>query len=775
MKKDALKEILLIENSKSQANIIKTMLERHGYNISIIGDGREALEYLLYSGKNPDVVLLDYYLPSLNGIEILNEVNEHGKNFAIIFLAVANDLKIAVEAMKAGALDFMPKSLNYLEALPEIIEKVYEIYQQKLEKIKLENALKNKEFFEDMINGFDDPVFVKDNKHHWVTLNDACCKLMRSSKKNIEGKTDQNFFLKEKADVNTEIDKLVFESGKTYEREESYTDNKGITHIVSTKKSIVRSATGEKYIVGTIKDITNSKKEELRYAKEHAEFLFQFVPSAIFTFDNECRITSWNKKAAEITGYSFEEVKGKNCSFFTDTPQFEQDSQLGIKEKKPIVGKEKKIRRKDGQERIILFNVDYIKDYNGYVTGGIESFEDITEHKKAGKELLIGKQKAEEADKLKSTFLANMSHEIRTPMNGIIGFAEILKDPSLSYEKKEEYLNLIQESGKILLDLVNDIIDISKIEANQIVTEETECSLNYFLFELYSFFLSNNSNKGISNIELRLNKGLTNENSRIYTDQMRLRQVLTNLIGNALKYTCEGYIEFGYILKDDQTLQFFVKDTGIGIQKNKLSNIFERFVQVHNSTTRQYQGTGLGLAISKGFIELMGGKIWVESEIEKGSTFYFTIPFKPVEHIDKKMIIQDQNVRQNYAWNNKTLLIVEDDNVSFRYLAEILKKTKVNILHEINGRNAVKTCKSNENIDLVLMDIQLPDINGYEATKQIKKNRKELPVIAQTAFAMTEDKDKCLAVGCNDYIAKPITSAELLSKISIYITNKLIK
>jgi len=384
-------------------------------------------------------------------------------------------------------------------------------------------------------------------------------------------------------------------------------------------------------------------------------------------------------------------------------------------------------------------------------------------------ELVQAKVKAEESDKLKTAFLANMSHEIRTPMNGILGFAEMLNDDLLSEGNRKKYVEIINNNGKMLMNLIDDIIDFAKIEAGQTKILRQEFSLNALLTQIHSSFLGVNVKKDKDNIKLRIKKVLSNEDCYLQSDPNRLRQILTNLIGNAFKFTKEGYIEFGYNLPKDGIIEFYVKDTGIGISSNKLELIFERFVQADYSRSRKYSGSGLGLAISKGFVELLSGKMWVESVENEGSTFYFSVPYfpaskKPSEEIDRK------KPRSEYNWEDKVFLIAEDDTFSYKLLEGFLKKTNAKVLHAEDGIQAVEICKSNPNIDLILMDVQMPDMNGIEATKVIKEFRENLPVIAQTANAIAEEKQKCLEAGCDDFVTKPINITELFTKIDEWLS-----
>ncbi|MBN2350042.1 MAG: tetratricopeptide repeat protein [Bacteroidales bacterium] len=384
---------------------------------------------------------------------------------------------------------------------------------------------------------------------------------------------------------------------------------------------------------------------------------------------------------------------------------------------------------------------------------------------------------AEESDKLKSAFLANMSHELRTPMNAIIAFSNFLKDPELETEKREEYINYITISGENLMQLIDDIIDTAKIEAKQLNISKSETNITGMLTDLYKFFKELIRKSQKSNLEIRLKDENLNEHVFINTDPLRLKQIVTNLLDNAVKYTEEGSIEFGY-KEYKNYLEFYVKDSGIGIPKEKYESVFERFSQVEYSLDRKYGGTGLGLAICKNLAELLGGKIWVESEVNKGSTFYFTIPFKKLKK--QRLLKKSDELRyassiqkNEYKWDGKLILVAEDEELNYKVLVSILEKTNAKIVRAIDGYQAVELCKTKP-IDLVLMDIQMPNMDGFKATKEIKKI-KNLPIIAQTSFAMPGEEDKCKDAGCDDYIAKPLNMDELLYKIDTLIPDKTAK
>jgi len=372
--------------------------------------------------------------------------------------------------------------------------------------------------------------------------------------------------------------------------------------------------------------------------------------------------------------------------------------------------------------------------------------------------LLEEKRKAEISDQLKSAFLANMSHEIRTPMNSILGFSQLLEDESINRETRTKYLGYIHSSGESLLNLINDIIDISKIEAGELKLERSYFNLFEMMQELYDTFLSEREKMNKSDMKLNLDLPIYAESFLYYTDRFRLKQILANLLSNAFKYTDEGAVAFGFREQKKQ-LVFFVRDTGIGMSEEEAKLVFERFWKVKERKGRLYSGTGLGLAISQNLAELLGGSIGLESERDVGSEFIFTIPLKKQKaKIHKE--IQDQTITE-YKWNKYVILIVEDDPSNYAYLKGVLSPTRAKLKWVKNGREAIDLFQK-EQVDLVLMDIKLPVIDGIEALRTMKQENKNLPIIAITAYAMAGEKNKYLLMGFDGYYSKPVNASELL-------------
>ncbi|WP_456461139.1 PAS domain-containing hybrid sensor histidine kinase/response regulator [Lutibacter sp.] len=397
----------------------------------------------------------------------------------------------------------------------------------------------------------------------------------------------------------------------------------------------------------------------------------------------------------------------------------------------------------------------------------VGTIQDITERKQIEQELLKAKKEAEEGNRLKTEFLNNMSHEIRTPMNGIIGFSEMLTEENITEAKRKYFINIIQNSGKQLLQIIDDILEISKLGTKQVKVIETKVCLNDVLLELFSVF---DIKAKENNTPLYLKKSLSNEKSTVLIDKTKLIKILSNLLENALKFTNKGFIEIGYYL-ENEILKIYVKDTGVGIDSKNQKRIFDRFSQGDHKLSKKAGGLGLGLSIAKENTELLGGKISVQSKKGEGSTFIISIPYNPVnqnEKINKKESILEVKKKPS----KYTILVAEDEEVNYLFIEIVLIdkiKLPCTILHAKNGQEAVDFCKNTTEIDLVLMDVKMPVLNGYEATKQIKEFLPELTIIAQTAYSTPNEIEKAFLAGCDDFISKPINKKTIVEIIDKYL------
>ena len=497
----------------------------------------------------------------------------------------------------------------------------------------------------------------------------------------------------------------------------------------------------------------NLLESELRYRA-----LIQNNTSVMLLFDPETgEIVESNNAASSFYGMSEEELKSIRI-FDLNT--------LSIQELKPAL-----TALRAGEKSYFVFKhktSNGVKDVELY-TGRMDYqgrelyfsvIHDITDKLQTQKELILAKEKAEESDRLKSAFLANMSHEIRTPMNAIIGFSQLLKDDDITIDESSSYISIITKSGEQLLELIDDIIKISQIEAGIINIHLEQNNLTTLLKETYGMFSLTVKQKGI---DLHLDIPQP-EVLHITTDGSRFKQILINLLSNAIKFTHTGEVRFGYTIEGD-FLKFFVKDTGIGIDEQHYKLIFDRFMQVPHNEKKLYGGTGIGLSISQALVEKMGGKIWLNSAVGKGTEFYFTLPNTPTI-APKPMSNKEDNILElSNSLENKVVLIVEDDESNRQLLELFLQSSHPKILKVENGVDAVELINK-QDVDIILMDIKMPQMNGLEATKQIKKMKPSIPIIIQTAYAMSNEREEAMKAGCDAYIAKPVKKNELLKIIN---------
>jgi len=514
-------------------------------------------------------------------------------------------------------------------------------------------------------------------------------------------------------------------------------------------------------------DITRRKEIESKLIRNEKYFktLFETAPDGIFEINKEGTIINCNREFANSVNSSKDRIIGTSASVYIKNKDKFKELFAKLKEKGSV--ESELIQHNSDGSTIVVWRskVTAIYDKDNNFTGALIYNRDISEIKETEQLLIDAKNRAEESDKLKSAFLSNMSHEIRTPLNAIIGFSKLVSKESVSVDDKFKFTNYINVNSKLLLNLINDIIDISKIEANQLTINKQEFNLNNLFYELELIYNSQ-IKESKKNIELILK--IPSQSVYIYNDELRLKQILINLLSNAIKFTESGSILFGFDMENNK-LKISVEDTGIGIHTDKINVVFNRFVRIHNVENKQ-KGTGLGLAIVKSLVELLNGDIIVKSDLNKGTSFeiFFSdnIVVKDIKDSKNQIDLYEEDI----DWSNKTILIAEDDEFNFIVLNELLKEFKINIIRAKNGREAVDLYIQNEKIiDIILMDIQMPKLDGYQATQEILKINTNAKIVAQTAFAMSDEKFDSLDAGCIDFITKPIDIQQLTLLLTNYL------
>jgi hypothetical protein len=654
------------------------------------------------------------------------------------------------------------------------------------ERKQMEDELRDSaNFLQTVLDTIPVRLFWKDTKLRYLGCNTQFAKDMGYNKpSNIIGKTDDELAQTEQNNQFRSDDLAIIKTGiPIITPEELLVAPDGSVRWVRSSKVPLRNSKGKTIgVLGVYDDITETVKarDGIELERVYFEQLFESSPEGIVLLDTNDCIVRCNKEFLRMFQFNEDEIIGKPINSLIVPDDLKDE---GLKYTNTVADgdslqAETIRKRKDGK----LMNVSILGRPIYFQGGKIAVYgiyRDITDRKRVEEELVqktneieaqneeyriineelyLAKQKAEESDKLKSAFLANMSHEVRTPMNGILGFSQLLTNPDIPEVDVRQYVDVIQSCGNQLLCIINDLIDISKIESNQISIVTSKTNVNQIVHEQFLIFKEKTDQQGIT---LSYTTDLPDDKCTIVTDNARLKQILTNLIGNAVKFTREGYVKFGYKHRGNE-LEFFVQDTGIGIPSEMQSAVFERFMQVETAVSQQAGGTGLGLAISKAYVNKLGGSIWVNSSPGEGSTFYFTIPYKPSDEVARmERLAVDEYAKQIPSGVN--VLVAEDDDVNYFFVHEMLADYSINIQRAADGNEAVELVRSNPNFDIVLMDIKMPGKDGFEATREIKEFRKELPIIAQTAYAFSTDKEKALAAGCDDYISKPIDRLKLVS------------
>jgi PAS domain S-box-containing protein len=615
-----------------------------------------------------------------------------------------------------------------------------------------------------LIDNLPDIIYVKDTDCRKVIANKAdVMSTGFGEEKDVLGKTDIELYPGNKGLRGYESDLEVITTGeRLIEHEENFIDKNGVNQWFLTTKIPLHDNDGKVTgLVGVDHNVTERKLAEERLQQSYAfnESLLKTIPFGMDIVDEEGTVLFQSENFRRIFG---ENAIGMKCwELYRDDKMQCNDCPLtrGIR-----IGETEAY-----ESHGVLDNRIFEINHTGMMYEGkkamLEIFQDITERKENEQELIRAKEKAEESDRLKTAFLHNISHEIRTPMNAIVGFSTLLGEPDIDEQTRQSYTEVIMQSSNQLLSIISDIVDISNIEADLVKLVKSEVNLNSVLKKLFNQFKIKADEKKLG---LTYITDLPDSEASIMTDSTKLIQIISNLLSNAFKFTSKGFVKFGYTVKNDH-LEFFVSDSGIGIPVEYHSKVFDRFYQVENLKSRIYEGTGLGLAISKAYVDLLGGTIWISTETgtaNTGTTFFFTIPF--TKQGVKTVPDSVSAVPESFVFpEEKMILVVEDIDSNFKLIQYFLSRANVRILRASNGKEAIEKAFEEKNLDLILMDIKMPVMDGYTATKLIREKNSLIPIIVQTAYS--DEKEKAFECGCSGFISKPFDKKGLIKIICEYI------
>ena len=755
--------ILHIEDDPNDAELILTELRSGGYetNYTRVDNKKDFVEQL--EQNKFDIILADYKLPNFDGFSALKICSEKYSDIPFIFISGTLGEENAVKALLNGASDFLIK--QNLIRLNSAIDRALKESIIKQEKYKIEQDLKtSEEKFRSITENSADAIFISNRNREFLFSNNAATVLLGySSDEILEKKIEDLAPDANHAKIMLALFNQLLLDGKV--TGEIYLLKKdGSSVPVDVNATIFPN----NLLYGSCREITNRKKVETALLASEKKYrsIFENTQDVFYQIDINSIITEMSPSIKRISGYSREELIGKPSTIFYNNTSDRELLLNELKEKGEVWDHEILLKRKDNLLRYASINAHYMLDNENNPIGIEGSLRDIDDRKQSEIKLEEAKEKAEESDRLKTAFLSNISHEIRTPLNGILGFSDMLVRDNLDDNKREMFLDIIRKSGNQLLSIIDDIIDISKIETDQIRIEQKFFNLIEIMDYIYELFKQKNNQQ---NVKFEYVPGIESKTFFIESDQAKLLQIVSNLLNNSFKFTFKGFIRYGFTIKESE-IEFFVSDSGIGIAPENQTIIFDRFRQVEEGASRNYGGTGLGLSISKALVEKLGGIIWIESQLNTGSTFYFTIPLKVKDNLQNHSIETDSNSYQPKLNSNATILIVDDEESNYLYLKEIIDDLNIKNLKATNGLEAIEMVKKHPEIKLILMDIKMPILNGYKATTQIKELNPNIIIIAQTAYAQKGDKEKAINSGCDDYISKPIKEIIILDLIKKYFT-----
>lgn len=721
--------IIIAEDSLTQAESLKYVLEGFGYRVLVGNNGEIAL--LLIKKEKPLLVLTDIIMPIMDGYELCRYIkaDKNLHDVPVILLTSLADATDVIKGLESGADSYIMKP-----------------FTEKYLLSRIKNVLANRHLLIAEKSGKAlDMVFA--GKSYSIDSNPS--QILNMLLSTYESAVQRNLEL-----VTKENELVAL--------------NDSLQRKVEERKKELTSQLAEK----------KESENVLKKSEEKYRDLVDNALTGVYIANTEGELLFANDAMRSMLEYgSFEELLSVNMRNIFKHTEDREELLCMLEVSGKVSSFETELNTRTGNKKHVILS---IKLASGILSGTIL---DITErkqleerNKKYELELIKAMEKAMESEKLKTAFLANMSNEILTPMNTIMGFSDLLNNPDLPNDKLLHFSEKINTSSNTLVNLIDNIIDIAKVESGEVRIKLSECKINHLLLDLYASFDNEIKERGKDKVYLRLKRASKDKDFAILSEPYRLKRIMSNILKNAVNYTDSGKIEFGYSIQygesdgkatsQVQMLQFFVRDKGNGIPKEKLDLIFDRFRQSDDSYTKQFEGAGLSLPISRAYVELLGGKMWCESVEGEGSEFYFTVPCKTVEAKPAK---PDIATIPETNWENINILVVEDVESNYRFIEAVLKSSKARLLWSKNGKEAFEKLKENKNIDLILMDMRMPLMSGFDAVKKIREINKEIPIIAQTAFAGTDDKELILDTGCNDYIAKPIDKDLLIRKIGKYV------
>ena len=698
--------ILIVEDSPTQRAQLQHLLEQNTFNVSVAENGKAAL--VMVEREIPDLVISDIVMPEMNGFDFCRQFKsvENRNHIPVILLTSLSNPEDVLEGLACGADNFITKPFK-----PGILI------------AQIHSALANKRKTQD---------------------------------ERVRISTEISFMGRNRL-VTAEYQQMLTLLLSTYEA------------AVLRNDELANAQEDLRVINEQLEELVEQRTLALKQSEEKYLDLYDNAPSMFMSVEpHGGRVVECNVTLLEHTGFTRAEVIGQHFTerYHPDSlQQVEEDFRLFLRTGM-VSNSEIGLRTKTGGKLTVLCNSTAVRGERGEILASRTVLQDISNLKKILEELRQSMEKAEESDRLKSAFLANMSHEIRTPMNGILGFTQLLKDPDLDSHTREDFIKHIDRSTNRLLNIITDIVNISRIESGVDALEKSEIDLILLFNETETLF---QPQAQICDLDMTLHCNISPADSKVITDTGKLKQIVNNLISNAIKFTEKGSVEVRASIEHD-ILHFSVKDTGIGIDPKMHQVIFDRFRQVEMGHSRKYEGAGLGLSIARSYAGLLKGEIRVESAIGGGSTFTLLLPI--VRNSEPSVSIRTsvtEVATGKTGWHDKTILLAEDEDENASFVLAVLKTTGIKIIRAHNGKEAVELCRLDPAISLVLMDIRMPELDGLSATRQIKSFRKDLPVIATTAYALGNDRQKCFEAGCNEYLPKPFGRQQIMEVLKKFL------